>query len=69
MARKTTVLLVGCGSIGKRHARLLTEQPEVEVLVCDALEENLKLALEEAPGSRGFSDLRPSCSGPTRRVS
>ena len=54
MAQKTTVLVVGCGSIGKRHARLLTEQPEVEVLVCDALEENLKLALEEAPGSRAL---------------
>lgn len=52
----TTVLVVGCGSIGKRHARLLTEVPQVEVLVCDVLEENLQAALEEAPGSRGFRD-------------
>lgn len=57
MSDKTTVLVVGCGSIGKRHARLLTEHPDLEVLVCDALEENLKLALEQAPGSRGFSDF------------
>ncbi|MGI5819222.1 MAG: Gfo/Idh/MocA family protein [Armatimonadota bacterium] len=54
MIPETRVLVVGCGSIGKRHARLLTEVPQVEVLVCDALEENLQAALEEAPGSRGF---------------
>ncbi len=57
MSETTKVLVVGCGSIGKRHARLLTEQHGVEVLVCDALEENLKLALEQAPGSRGFTDF------------
>lgn len=54
---ETTVLVVGCGSIGKRHARLLTEVPQVNVLVCDILEENLQAALEEAPGSRGFRDF------------
>lgn len=57
MSETTRVLVVGCGSIGKRHARLLTEQPGVEVLVCDALDENLKLATEQAPGSQGFSDF------------
>jgi len=57
MSEKTKVLVVGCGSIGKRHARLLTEHSDVEVLVCDALDENLRLALEEAPGSRGFDDF------------
>ncbi len=57
MSETTKVLVVGCGSIGKRHARLLTEQHGVEVLVCDALEDNLKLALEQAPGSRGFTDF------------
>lgn len=56
MIPNTTVLVVGCGSIGKRHARLLTEVPQVDVLVCDTLEANLQAALEEAPGSRGFSD-------------
>lgn len=53
----TRVLVVGCGSIGRRHARLLTEHPEVEVLVCDALPENLEIALREAPGSVGFADF------------
>ncbi len=57
MAQQTTVLVVGCGSIGKRHARLLTERREVQVLVCDPLPENLGQALEQAPGARGFSDF------------
>ncbi len=57
MIPPTRVLVVGCGSIGRRHARLLTEHPQVELLVCDLLEENLQAALEEAPGSRGFSDF------------
>jgi predicted dehydrogenase len=55
MIPPTRVLVVGCGSIGKRHARLLAEVPQVEVLVCDAREENLRAALAEAPGSRGFA--------------
>lgn len=57
MIPPTRVLVVGCGSIGRRHARLLAEFPQVEVLVCDTLEENLRAALEEAPGSRGFRDF------------
>ncbi len=57
MIPDTRVLVVGCGSIGRRHARLLTEVPQVEVLVCDTLQENLDTALREAPGSRGFLDF------------
>ncbi|MFN5646131.1 MAG: Gfo/Idh/MocA family oxidoreductase, partial [Sphingobacteriales bacterium] len=30
------VLVVGLGSIGQRHARLLGERPELEITVCDA---------------------------------
>ncbi len=57
MIPPTRVLVVGCGSIGRRHARLLAEFPRVEVLVCDRVEENLRIALDEAPGSRGFADF------------
>ncbi len=56
MIPEATVLVVGCGSIGRRHARLLSERPCLDVLVCDTREENLQAALSEAPGSRGFSD-------------
>lgn len=52
------VLVVGCGSIGKRHARLLGERPEVQVWVCDALEANLQAAVGEAPGARPFADYQ-----------
>lgn len=57
MIPPTRVLVVGCGSIGRRHARLLTEHPQVQVLVCDTLPENLEAALREAPGSVGFDDF------------
>jgi predicted dehydrogenase len=50
------VLVVGCGSIGKRHARLWAERPEAEVWVCDALEANLQAAVQQAPGARPFTD-------------
>ncbi len=48
------VLIVGCGSIGKRHARLWRERPDVAVWICDPLESNLHAALEQAPGARPF---------------
>jgi len=54
----TRVLVVGCGSIGKRHARLLAERPDLEVWVCDTLAENLQAALAEAPGAKGFNDYQ-----------
>ena len=53
----TRVLVVGCGSIGRRHARLLAERPDVEVSVCDTLADNLQAALAGAPGAKGFDDF------------
>lgn len=50
------VLVVGCGSIGQRHARLLAERPEIEVWVCDTLPANLQAALAQAPGARPWTD-------------
>lgn len=55
---QTTVLVIGCGSIGKRHARLLNERPDVQVWVCDALEANLQAALEQAPGATPYMDYQ-----------
>ncbi|MEO6906908.1 MAG: Gfo/Idh/MocA family oxidoreductase [Abditibacteriaceae bacterium] len=40
MKNKTRVLVVGLGSIGARHSRLLSERTDVELLICDAVEEN-----------------------------
>ena len=35
MKTKKTILVVGCGSIGQRHARLLAESPDTTLWACD----------------------------------
>lgn len=40
MKNKTRVLVVGLGSIGQRHARLLSERVDVELHICDMIEEH-----------------------------
>jgi predicted dehydrogenase len=37
---KTRVLVVGLGSIGQRHARLLSERMDVELHICDMIEKH-----------------------------
>src|SRR3972149_5140429 len=54
---RTKVLVVGCGSIGLRHARLLAERRDVEVWVCDMRPEALQAASSAAPGARTFEDF------------
>ncbi|HET7118245.1 MAG TPA: Gfo/Idh/MocA family oxidoreductase [Hanamia sp.] len=39
MGNKTTVLVVGLGSIGQRHARLLSERQDVELHICYKVED------------------------------
>lgn len=56
-AKPVKVLVVGCGSIGKRHARLLAERPDVAVWVADTLPDNLKAAVEQAPGAEPFTSF------------
>ncbi len=57
VADKTTVLVAGCGSIGRRHARLLAERDDVEVWLCDILEEHLQASKEVVPEARAFQDF------------
>lgn len=40
MKNKTRVLVVGLGSIGQRHARLLSERMDVELHICDMIEKH-----------------------------
>jgi predicted dehydrogenase len=47
MAMKQRVVVVGTGSIGRRHARLLAERPDVQVELCDPSPEMLALAHQE----------------------
>lgn len=58
MTAKRTVLVVGCGSIGQRHARLLGEREDLALWVCDPLEDNLEAAQEEAQVEKAFTDYR-----------
>ena len=56
-AGKRTVLVVGCGSIGRRHIRLLSERPDTRVLACDHDPAILADALRETPVEQSFDDL------------
>lgn len=53
----TTILVVGCGSIGKYHARLLAERDDVQVWLCDILEEHLQAGKQIVPEARAFQDF------------
>ena len=39
------IVIVGCGSIGQRHARLLVERQNLEIELCDPSRERLDQAL------------------------
>lgn len=45
--RDRRVVVVGCGSIGRRHARLLAGRAGVALELCDVSVDNVKRALEE----------------------
>lgn len=62
MARRTKrnelkILVVGCGSIGRRHIRNLVSIPdEVNILACDVIGQNLEEVENIAKNIRVFSD-------------
>lgn len=53
MNSKTKVLVVGLGSIGLRHARLLSEREDIELRICEMAEDNRKRAVSI------LSDIKP----------
>lgn len=60
MALKERVVIVGLGSIGIRHARLLSERPDVSVEYCDEVSSSLDRAtsaLGERRSHRSFDDM------------
>lgn len=61
MQEKTRVLVAGLGSIGRRHARLLSERPDVELAICDPVEEHRNDTLAELKNSaKAFSEYQVS---------
>jgi predicted dehydrogenase len=47
MALKPSIVVVGLGSIGRRHARLLKARGDLEVCACEPNEETARLAMDE----------------------
>ena len=56
------VLVVGAGSIGLRHLRLLAEVEDLAVAVCDSRPEGLAEAGLAAPGARQWSDFQEAAA-------
>jgi predicted dehydrogenase len=54
----TKILVIGCGSIGQRHSRLLSERPEVELYLADPAAENLQACREQARVRQAFREYR-----------
>ncbi|HID72311.1 TPA: Gfo/Idh/MocA family oxidoreductase [Candidatus Micrarchaeota archaeon] len=50
------ILVVGCGSIGKRHLKNLKDAGVEEIMACDVSDENLEFAKNEA-GAETFKDM------------
>jgi predicted dehydrogenase len=48
-AKKLSVLIAGCGSIGKRHARILSDLGVEDIRVCDPSVEQLESLRQETP--------------------
>jgi predicted dehydrogenase len=59
MNSKTKVLVVGLGSIGLRHARLLSEREDIELSICEMAEENRERAVSVLSVSKlvAYGDL------------
>ena len=56
------VLVVGAGSIGLRHLRLLAEVEDLAVVVCDSRPEGLAEAGLAVPGARQWSDFQEAAA-------
>ena len=50
-----SVLVVGCGSIGRRHARVLRSLEVSDIRACDPLESQRLTLLTETPGARMYT--------------
>ncbi len=58
MKNTKTILIVGCGSIGHRHARLLSERSDVVLWACDLDKEMLEELCTCAKIEEKFSDYK-----------
>ncbi len=61
-AASRRMIVVGCGSIGRRHARLLTKRPGISLELCDVSPDNLQRALDEVGARPTFSSFNAALS-------
>ncbi len=54
MAIKRQITVVGLGSIGRRHARLLSERNDIELNICEPNKSSLKIARKELGELRNY---------------
>lgn len=52
------VLVAGCGSIGKRHASLLSMRPDVNLWLCDPVQKNIDDVCKELKASKTFNNYQ-----------
>ena len=55
MIKKRKIVIVGLGSIGRRHARLLTERQDVNIAYCDRLKQTFTAHLSSSSYKTCFS--------------
>jgi len=55
---KKKIIVVGLGAIGRRHAKLLAQRPDVELSYCDPQAEMLAIAAQEIGAFPVFSDFK-----------
>ena len=58
-----SVLIAGCGSIGKRHARVLSGLGVMDIRVCDPSAEQRKSLLEQVPGAKPYESFEAGLRG------
>lgn len=58
MQQKKKIAIIGLGSIGRRHARLLAQRADVDIAYCDTQEKLLSMAQKEIGDFPAFSEFQ-----------
>lgn len=61
--QQVSILIAGCGSIGKRHARVLNSLGVQDIRACDPLPEQRQSLLTESPGVKMYESYEAGLAG------
>lgn len=56
--KKFNVLVIGCGSVGQRHARLLSQRQDVDLYAADSFADNLSACMKIADIKKSWRDFK-----------